>query len=504
MKSRLDHNTVYLMTFLASLLISAIVFWQRGIVNYDGVLYIDTAKTFVESGLSAAFATFNWPLYSILIGITHLTTGFSYEISAHFLNAILTALLCTAFVATYYAIGQQQTRTWFAAILILGLPALNGYRDLVIRDFGYWAFSLIALLYFIKFVHTSNVRHATLWQVAVILAISFRIEGIVYFLAPAVLFLVGPARTADRFINVFRSSYLFFALAIIGLMAILATNQQLVTRDTGTLQLWISYISPVSMIDGLHAQSLRLNEQLVHLSSTSDAALILLTGLLSLAVFKVAINAVPAYLLVSAYGIRKQWLSGNQANRITLFFFALAFSAILALLASKYFVSSRYTVTAVLFLSLLTFQHVDIAFQKLARTRKRHWHIVGWLAIAVIFLDGVISLGSPKTIIRTGAQWTLENLDQSKPCLTNEARLRFYTNNRCQHVPTERLVASLRPGETGSQPGHLFVWHDRQSKLVSELAKNTAGLQTIKEWKNSKGDRVTIYQTTHLPQTHRK
>ena len=139
-------STVYLATFLASLVLSLVVYLQNDIINKDGVLYMNVARAYVDGGIGEAFVTFNWPFYGIAIGLMHQLTQLGYENSAYLLNALLISLACVAFVATYREVNRDGTRIWIAALLILALPILNEYRDYVIRGFGYWAFLLIAVL----------------------------------------------------------------------------------------------------------------------------------------------------------------------------------------------------------------------------------------------------------------------------------------------------------------------------------------------------------------------
>ena len=170
-------TAIYAATFLASLALSFVAYLQSDIINNDGILYIDVARAYVAGGIGDAFAAFNWPLYGILIGVTHQLTQLDYETSAHLLNALLMALACVAFVVTYREIDRDGTRMGIAAVLILTLPILNDYRDFVIRDFGYWAFLLLSVSLFIRSTQKDSLTYAVLWQLTAMLAIAFRIEG---------------------------------------------------------------------------------------------------------------------------------------------------------------------------------------------------------------------------------------------------------------------------------------------------------------------------------------
>ena len=119
---------------------------------------------------SATTHTGRW-IYGILIGIFHRLTGLGFETSASLLNALLMMLTCVLFVRIYEEIKGEDRRLWVAALLVLALPILNDYRDFVIRGFGFLAFMLLALLFFIRYSRSPDIGNALKWQAAVAVAV---------------------------------------------------------------------------------------------------------------------------------------------------------------------------------------------------------------------------------------------------------------------------------------------------------------------------------------------
>jgi hypothetical protein len=497
MKTLIKHPiAIYVATFLASLVLSFVAWLQSDIINNDGILYIDVARAYVTGGLADAFAKFDWPLYGILIGLVHQISQLDYEVSAYLLNALLVALACTTFVATYHAIGRPGTRLWVAAVLILGLPLVNDYRDFVIRDFGYWASLLLAVLLFIRSVQRDSLAYAIAWQLVALLAITFRIEGVVLLAAPVIYHLVLEKKRSGKIRRMLQSSLVFIALGILGLIGFAVFGTFRTEVNTGTLQLWFSYASPLAIISGLQQEAVTLHQQLEHLSSTGDAVLILVTGLLALSGSKLLANAVPAYCLVAAYGRNRNWLAPTPASRMIWLFFTLTVATMLALVASRYFLSSRYTVAPVLLLSLITFAYVDTGLQRLAQLPKRHWLIAAWVLIAVIFADGVISTGAKKTAIKTGSKWALQEVDQTIPWFCNEARLQFYTQQQCKPIEREDLMSRLKNAPHESAPAMLLLWVSRKDMELQQELLDNHRIGLVKSWQNRRGDTMAIYNTT--------
>ena len=486
-------TVIYAATFLASLVLSLVAYLQSDIINNDGILYVDVARAFVAGGIGDAFATFNWPLYGILIGITHQLTQLDYESAAHLLNALLIALACVAFVVTYREIARDGTRMWVAAVLILALPIVNDYRDFVIRDFGYWAFLLLTVSLFIRSTQNDSLVYAALWQLAAILAIAFRIEGAAFLAVPVIYHLVQERDTRGRVRKIFRSTFVFVACGLIGLIAFSGLGVLGIEANAHTLLLWLSYVSPSAIATGLEQEAITLRQQLEYLSSTGDAVLVLASGLVALAASKVLINAVPPYCVVAVYGRYRNWLPATAGSRAVWVFFALAVAAALALVASRYFLSSRYTVAAVLLLSLITFAYVDRGLQKLADLPDRRWLVAAWVLIVVIFADGVISTGASKRAIKTGSQWALQELERTTPWLCNEARLRFYTRQGCELIEREPLMKRLSGTGGASAPATLLLWVGRKDAELQHVLSAGMPLEPIKKLLNRRGDALVIY-----------
>ena len=398
-------------------------------------------------------------------------------------------------LATYREIGRSGTRLWVAAVLILALPLVNDYRDFVIRDFGYWASLLLAVLLFVRSVQRDSLSYAILWQLAALLAIAFRIEGVVLLAAPAIYHLALDCERTGRMRRLLRSNLVFIGLTVLGLAGLAVFGTLGTTANIETLRLWLSYASPATIVTGLEQEAITLRHQLEYLSSTGDAVLVLTTGLLALSAAKVFANAVPAYCLAAAYGRFRNWLAPTQGSRVVWLFFALSLATMLALVASRYFLSSRYTVAAVLLLSLTTFAYVDNGLQRLAELQKRRWLIAAWVLIAVIFADGVISTGASKKAIKTGSLWALQKVDRTTPWLCNEARLRFYTRQQCEPIGREALMKTLSDANQGDTPAILLLWVGRKDAELQNAVSSSTRLSLLKRWENRRGDALEIYST---------
>ncbi len=166
--------------FIASLLLSIIAVMNNPVLNRDGMLYIETARNILKHGISGATQNFDWPLLPLLIAGLGYATQLNLESAAHILNALFMAGTCALMVDLIRR--RMPEAAWIACLIVLAVPAYNGYRDYLAREFGYWFFSTLALWLALRWEDNAFRWHeAIACQIALICAVLFRLEAIVFF-----------------------------------------------------------------------------------------------------------------------------------------------------------------------------------------------------------------------------------------------------------------------------------------------------------------------------------
>ena len=159
------------------------------IINIDGILYLQAAEAFSLGNIDEALAIYKWPLYPFLISLINQITTLNFELSAHILNGMLTALTCIAFVLLTREIGAGSVTITIAALVIVFFPGLNELRSYIIRDHGYIAFYLLSLYYLIRALHLRSRVTFLTSMIAMGIATLFRIEGSVFLIAMPIIYL---------------------------------------------------------------------------------------------------------------------------------------------------------------------------------------------------------------------------------------------------------------------------------------------------------------------------
>ena len=180
---------------IANIAISAWCLMSDPVINYDGVLYVTTADLILNNQWQAAIGYYNWPFYSIAIAAVAKILFLSSETAAHVLNVGFVISLCFAFVCIVSDLSNGDKRLiWIAALIIVFFPSITKYRSFVIRDFAYLSFYLWSLRYLLLYCQATDkkqqIKNITAWAVFSILAILFRIEGVIFLLVTAYFLLL--------------------------------------------------------------------------------------------------------------------------------------------------------------------------------------------------------------------------------------------------------------------------------------------------------------------------
>lgn len=493
--SHLHNNiAIYAVTAVLSLILSLYATITDDLVNVDGLLYFEAAQAYIDGGISAASQLFGLPLFPILIAKLHTLLGIDLHIAAYAINITFFATISTTFVLLYAEITQSKSLSWIPAIFILTIPTVNGYREYIIRDPGFWALMLIGLLFFIKY--TSKLKHkdAVLWQAFSALATLFRIEGIAFITLAPLYFFIEPQFRTKAFSHIFRTNWIFILAALCILIAFRTDIQEIFSAS----QSWnthLSYMQPTSLFTRISDMADKVKELMPHLSSKSEALLIISMGILSLVIIKIITNAHVVYVAITSYGIAKWPLRLTPQSMVVLYFAAISFITLLVIAGNQFFLSSRYTVFIVLLLSLITCQYFSYFFHTSIRNHNRLAITASCIFLIALFLDNNISTGASKANLKIASRWFSENISESAKIACNEPRFVYYSGNRCIYSSNfSNRIRKHTLRTLAAEYDYLVLWVKRNDTAMNLALQNTRLVTLIQSFANKKGDEARIYQ----------
>jgi hypothetical protein len=327
------------------------------------------------------------------------------------------------------------------------------------------------------------------WQFSIALAILFRIEGIAFLVLAPFFFLFIAGERHRILSHITRLNGLFISVAVVGLIFILVSG----VLSNMEIPYQLNYASPTALIGAVDAEAEMMFDRNRFMSSVGDARLILASGVMALVFVEVLSNISLPFLAVWGYGVHRRWLQLTRESRVVVYFAATGFLALIPVAGNFFFLSSRHTVFTVLCISLITFQYVDYLLRELSSRQQRKWHVAAWIIILALFLDGVISGGTSKKNIRVAGEWIKAELPAEERIACNEARLEFYSDNRCKWIvpgdagPVDVINGLKKDGYT-----YLLFWVGRKDEQLRSAVEGDTELVFIKEFPNSKGSTVRL------------
>lgn len=416
--------------FLGSLLLSFIAL-QKGTLNRDGMLYVETARIFIEQGFHAAMANFNWPFLSLLMAWLSLPTGLDLETSGHLLNALFMAGACALLVAC--ARRGFPEATWHVCLAVLALPGLNGYRDELLREYGSWFFIMLTIWLAQHWSDAPRWPLAIASQLALCIAALFRPEALALFLALICWqWFMAPAGERLRRLAMIGSFPIFGFVALFALLAGGEFNLGRLPGDFGRFFL-TNFSKHAVAIAGVLPEY-----------GQPQASFILFFGSLAIVPVKFAgklgVFVVPLLLAF-----------GNRAARDVLaragpfaWAFLLHFLVLCVFVLEAQFLAGRYVGLLLLFSTPVTGYGLLRMCQRFPR-----WQTATWAVVALVLVANVVSIGSPKQHYKEAGAWLAANAVESPRIYVESARAAFYAGWRYSGTAPDRprLEDGLARGE---------------------------------------------------------
>jgi hypothetical protein len=458
--------------FLGSLLLSFIAL-QKGTLNRDGMLYVETARIFTEQGFHAAMANFNWPFLSMLMGWLSLLTGLDLETSGHLINAIFMAGACALLVACAKRMFPEAV--WYVCLVLLALPGFNEYRDELLREYGSWFFIMLAIWLALRWSDAPRWPLAIASQLALCLAALFRPEALALSLA-LICWQGFTAPAGERW----RRLAIIGSLPIIGfaaLLVLLAVGEFNFGRLPSDFQRF--FLTNFSK----HAMAIAgvLPEY-----GQPQASLILFVGSLAIVPLKFAGKlGVFVVSLLLAFGNRTARDVLVRAGPFA-WAFLLHYLVLCVFVLEAQFLAGRYVGLLLLFSAPVTGYGLWRMCQRFPR-----WRTAILAVVALALVANVVSIGSPKQYYKEAGAWLASNAIESPKVYVESARAAFYAGWRYNGTAPDRpkLENGLARGEYD-----LVVLEVSRNEPDIEPWLSRLGLCRVIAFEHTNSDAVVIAQ----------
>ena len=441
----------------ASLLLSVYASFAVTIPNDDSFLYIRTAQIFLQDGIEAAFAHYAWAGYPVLLGLVS-AVGLDLFTAAYLLNGLFFALLTFAFVSICREFSGERRLLVFAALTILLFPEINEYRFQILRDSGFWAFSLLGMWWLIRYSAEGSWKYCLYFCAALLLAAVFRPEAILYLLLTPICLLFDHRHgTTKRYFLCLRVFSVAAGALLLCFLAGLALKlnlfQQMVAMASTYLPFLQSLFDPTGQEMAAMAQAI-FGEHAATYSGRYLPAF-LLAGLLVILVAELFHAVGIPLIFILAWGYWKKWLLPDRDMALPVVCFGLInLLIVLGFVLLTRYLSSRY---AMVFSLALAIPVPFIAREMLARaapgTRLVQWLLVLFFVFSAV--DSYYSFGRSKSYVADAIEWLRVNSGETGQLLTNNRAVAYYSGMVAEFDQVQSRLTEEQIRTTG--PGDVFV-----------------------------------------------
>ena len=488
---------IRLLTVLASLALSGFAVAFASIPNDDAYTYIRTAEIFLEQGVGAAISHYTWAGYPILIALVSLL-GLSLFTSAYVLNAIFFAILAYAFISILRHLDDSNRIAWLAALTVLAYPELNEYRDMVLRDVGFWAMLLLALWRFMVFVDTRQFSHSVFFVLAMIGAMLFRAEAVIYLVAiPFALFLQSDRNTQQNRQDFLKLAGFICCVGALGFLMLLAAGINLFSLIFELLRIYqpflISRFNPDEAITA--AQATAIFGEYAGIFSRDYVSAVVAVGLSVVLVMTLFYTIGGPFFWLLAFGLMRKHIRWHRAKVAPILAVSLAnlFILVVFLYTTK-FLTGRYAlVFGLMAATLVPFLISSI----IERNRGGKWEkFVSYFLILFFFyclIDSYVSFGKSKDWLLDAAGYVELQAESDTQVLTNNHTIAYFSRQVENYDDIIREIAAQNILDAA--PGTIVALEMYfEMSLLVEQESVKSSLQLLQQFPNAGQPKMSIYR----------
>jgi hypothetical protein len=413
----------FLLTALASVLLSAWCSYALPIPNPDAVLYLRAADQFSVGQWSEGFDTYKWPFYSLLIAGMKVVTGLETLIAAQVVNALLSLGLTLALIALAVELtnGDRAVVT-VACILVLMQSQLMGMRPAIVKEHGYLAFMVATVL----FAVVDNDRPSWRTKLALVSSLAgatlFRIEGLYLALLVVGFYVLVRLKTVTAQVTT-------IVLFVLTASALLPFAFRLWVGGSLEKLMSGSAVFDVSIFWSIILKRVHLLETEILTFGAGIGWHIYASVAIGIAFYQTLRAVTPVYAFYGLFSFIPNRLVPRKAM-LPLIWFAAGQAPLLFLFAFlNAMLELRYALGFAVIAIFTTIFCATASWRELRMLRPRAFVVFPSL-IATVLIAWAIELPHPGQLhpFRKASEWVKQNVPQGARIWTNEARIAYFAD----------------------------------------------------------------------------
>ncbi len=504
--NRFNTYLIYGTAIVVSFLLTWLSICQYRTFNADGVLYLQTARDFLQGGFKAAYQQYPWPFFSVLIAELSRWFGVTVLTAAYWLSGLFFALITIAFLTIVRQLAYSVKLQWLALFVILTFRPLTKYSHYIIRDAGYLAFFLVGVALLISFINKPRWYKAVAWNIAMTLALLFRVEGTLFLvLAPLIVWFDFPKDklgTLRRYIQLNSLTVIYFIVMAFFVLLFSHHGMNSTGRLSGLLNGIVDFIR--TAWGEFYLAVFYVSKYVLPPPAARFGWVFTLSGLIGTFIYCCIIGITLPYLVGLVYGLRGVvW----RYYRAILVYVVIAFVLVSAYSFSRYYFVVRYFLPLSALLLTIAIPGLARLYCSSRDVRCRYfpWRkVLLWLVVLLMLAQAVSTvfhIGPSKRYRYLAAVWLREHTAPTATVYTNDGKIAFISNRtsngwQCaylEHYPKKTCFSWAKLGgliRVHSDYLAISIDSVKQKVQLGQLMKRAP----IKAFRGSHNRQVVIYQ----------
>lgn len=517
--SDLRYPHILLLGFFVSLILSGVTISSDEIINSDGMIYLNSARLYMEGKWADAYTAWQWPLYPLLIAATATIFSIGLETAAYTLNTMFWAIVTIVFIMLVKEMGGNKRQIVTALVIILILPNINAYREYIIRDAGYIAFFLLSLFFIIRQSKTGAWVDSLLWGISILIAGLFRTEGFIFAIfLPLYVLLKNNLPLREKILSITHLNSAIILLTIGSVIAFVLSAelrhlyQQYLNFETLEVAKKVNFI--LSYADVISAIRDKIEVNVLPKGAAGYSWVIYFISVLIIFLLEVLKSAGVILGFIIVYALYKKTFNPRSRSSAMLIWQVAIIGQLFILfvfVSGQMFLSGRYLLVFVILMALAApFGLLGIYDNWKSRIAglsfaKYAFPILG-LCLTYNAIDSVTSFGYSKLYIKEAGLWLKNNSADNTKLFSTEVGAVYYSAHE-NYSARNSIAVGLRE-YTWVEAHEVLVsgeWKKydymafrikKNSPKIPEIVFNHTGLKVYKKFSNKRGDAIIIYKVT--------
>lgn len=502
---KLYTNNPVLWSALLSGMLALYLLPLMGHLNTDGIFYLRVAQQFLDQPSLMSVSTdplYGWSFFSIFIAFTKRLTGLSLLVSAQLICVFFQIMIAVGYVLILKTLGGSKRVQWIGLVCILALPHLNDYRAYVVRDFGYWAGYLFALLALLKFMRKPSWLLALLWGGASLGAALFRVEGVLFlFIMPIFFCFNGNYSWRKRLLGLLQLYSLLLGLLVI-VLGFVFTSLKVDLSIFSRLDEFNIFFTHGLSLAKQHYVSTLTQMQAVQSNILAARALpkVMVFGLSIYLVYKIFSVTDFVFTTLICYGLVFNRPNFNRSDWLVLIpYMIINLLIAMVFVILFFFLSGRYIMALSLTLLVILPFTLDDIFTRIENSavfaKKWRWLKPGFVILVIIFLaDAIISTGPSKHYLKQSGYWLAHNTPKNSVLYTNSEHILFYARGAIPQWSEWLISDEKHPEVQLKNADYLVLRVSHKRGIPDSFSTQLQGNEPIKVFNNNHDDQVLIYK----------